>query len=131
MKKLDILKIGIDGTDYYFSENPQLIEFLNDLYPRFKFQSTLSLTNFSQQNNHSLDITTPTASNLTYDCLAVQDAMVNSLLDYLDKIHEEMHRHSIKSATVHLSRISLSSNTDSLSLKTKLTANLRACFVPD
>ncbi|BBA65578.1 predicted ORF [Xanthomonas phage XacN1] len=131
MKKLDALKIGVGGTDYYFNENEQLVEFLQDLYPRFKFQATLSLSPFPQRNLHQLEVVTPTGPNLTYDSLPVQDAIVEGLLGFLDKTHEDMHRRGIKSATVHLSRINLGASTDSFSLKTRMYAHLRACFIPD
>ncbi len=131
MKKLEALKIGVSGTEYYFTENEQLVNFLQDLYPRFKFQATLSLSAFPQRNLHQLEVSTPTGSNLTYDSLPVQDAIVEGLLNFLDKTHEEMYHRGIKSATVHLSRISMGSNTDSLSLKSKLYAHLRACFIQE
>ena len=73
VKKLDALKIGVGGTDYYFNENEQLVEFLQDLYPRFKFQATLSLSPFPQRNLHQLEVVTPTGPNLTYDSLPVQE----------------------------------------------------------
>lgn len=131
MKKLDALKIGVGGTDYYFNENEQLVEFLKDLYPRFKFQATLSLSPFPQRNLHQLDVATPSGPNLTYDSLPVQDAIVEGLLSFLDKTHEDMQNRGIKSATVYLSRIDLGANTDSVALKTKMYAHLRACFIPN
>lgn len=131
MKKLEALKIGAGGTDYYFTENEQFVSFLQDLYPRFKFQATLSLSAFPQRNLHQLEVSTPSGPNLTYDSLPVQDAIVEGLLNFLDKTHEDMHRRGIKSATVHLSRINIGSNTDSLALQTRLFAHLRACFIPD
>ncbi len=131
MKKLDVLKIGAGGTDYFFTENEQLVEFLQDLYPRFKFQVSLSLSSFPQRNLHQLEVATPSGPNLTYDSLPVQDAVVDALLSFLDKTHEDMRNRGIKSATVHLSRINLGANTDSVTLKTKMYAHLRAYFIPD
>lgn len=131
MNKLDVLKIGVGGTDYFFTENEQLVDFLQQLYPRFNFQATLSLSPFPQRNLHQLEVITPSGQNLTYDSLPVQDAIVEGLLGFLDKTHEDMHRRGIKSATVHLSRINLGANTDSITLKTKMYAHLLACFIPD
>lgn len=131
MKKLDALKIGVDGTDYYFTENQHLVTFLQKLYPSFKFHATLSLSPFPQRNLHQLEVVTPSDKNITYDSLPVQDALVEGLLCFLDKTHEDMHSRGIKSATVHLSRINIGANTDSITLKTKMYAHLRACFIPD
>lgn len=131
MQKLEALKIGTGGTDYYFAENEEFVRYLQELYPRFKFEVSLSLSAFPQRNLHQLVVTSPNGPNLTYASLPVQDAMVEGLLNFLDKTHEEMHRSGIKSAKVHLSRISLGTNTDTLDLKTKLYAHLRACFIPE
>lgn len=131
MQKLEALKIGASGTDYYFTENEEFVRYLQELYPRFKFEATLSLSAFHQRNLHQLDVRTPSAPNLTYDCLPVQDAVVEGVLNFLDKTHEEMCRSGIKSAKVHLNRISLGTNTDAIALKTVMYAHLRAVFIPE
>lgn len=130
MQQLERLNVGASGTDYYFTENENLLKYLQDLYPQFSFEATLSLSAFPQRNLHQLDVSTPVSANGGIDALVVEDAIVEGLLNFLDRAREDMHRNGVKSAKVHLSRISIGKQTDALSLKTQLYAHLRACFIP-
>lgn len=132
MQKLEPLKIGASGHEYVFTENPQLVEYLQGLYPKMKFEVTLSLTPFPQVRNlHQIPVTAVLTEGLTYDSIQMQDMVLDSLLNFLDSVQEQMHRQGIQTSTVHLSRITLGTTVDSIALKNTVYAHLRACFLPN
>ena len=132
MQKLEPLKIGASGHEYVFTENLHLVEYLQSLYPNLKFEATLSLTGFPQARNlHQMPVKAVLSEGMTYDSRQVQDIAVESLLNFLDGVQEQMHQQGIKSSTVHLSRITLGTVVDAVALKNTMYAHLRACFIPN
>lgn len=126
------LQIGISGNEYVFTENPELVEYLQKRYPMLKLEATLSLSAYAGMNTiHPLEVSCYIREGLTYDSIPVQDSVVDAVVDYLDKVVHSMYRAGITGATVYMSRIELAAKTSATSLKTELDGKLRAVFVQD
>lgn len=123
------LQIGASGTEYFFAENEDLVKWLEGLYPRLSFQTSLSLSNWPQSRNlHVLPVTCPITEGLTYDSVTVQSSLVNALLKFLDSVVQSM---TTNKAYVYLSRIETGSSVNPKSLKTELYGHLRAVFIQE
>lgn len=126
------LNIGASGTEYFFTENEKLLEYLGDRYPMLNFIPTLSITQYEGMNTiHPLPVKCYISEGLTFNSPEVQNSVIDALVQYLDNVAHSMNRAGIKSATVHMSRVELQGKTGANSLKPELTGKLRAVFIQD
>lgn len=135
MYQLPKLNIGVDENEIYFTENEELVEYLRKYYPNLTFKVTLSLSDLPHKNLHSIEVQNPPLilNHGLFDPTDAQTqaAIIDGLMNLLDNTVAEMAANKIKSATVHLSRISIGVVTHPIALKRTLYANLRACFIKD
>lgn len=126
------LALNVGGESYIFSENAGALDYVKRLYPSMKFESSLSLSNWTAQRNlHQLKVEYPYALDIKFNHPAVSGAVLDAFLNFLDSVQEDMYRNGIKSTTVVLSRIDVGTHVDNIIMKSKVYANLRAVFVPD
>ncbi len=125
------LKIGASGTDFYFTENEELVNDLKRRYPNMEFHTTLSAAQWNQARNlHALKLKSiPLQEGLMYDSGVVKNAVLDALYDHMDSIAELQYRNGIKRSDVYLNRIEVGSHVSSVTLKTELYANLRAVYI--
>ena len=127
------LKVSASGQDYIFTENPDVVAYLSRLYPRLTFETSLSLSSWPKYRNlHTLSVGYPYSLDVKFNHPQVANAILESLLDFMDAVQEDMYRiinHT--SAKVILSRIDVGTYLDPISMKSKIFAHLRAVFIPE
>lgn len=122
------INVGVDPSEIYFSENEEFLNYLRKLYPNITFHSTLVLSEFHGKTCHTLPVSTPVIGEYNPYDTRVHDSIVSGVIEFLDKVSEEMYRMGIRHSTAHMSRINFGSKINPIALKPILYANLNAYF---
>lgn len=123
------LKVAPTGTDIYFSDNAELIEYLRVQFPQFTFSAPVTLTGVNARNSHPLVISTPdNIKQLSATSREIQDAIMDALLNYLDKVKNDLSVIGQTHAYAHMSSIELEVAVSHITQRTELKATLRAAF---
>ena len=133
MKNVPKLVINQD-SHFYFTENPDLVTFLNERYPVLNFTPTLSVRDFPHNlDKHELKTFHVKFTDFTYSQAIqndyIQSTLLNGFLDLLDMVVEDMHRTGIKTAAVHAISLHIDEVVDAIQQKRKLIAYFYGVFL--
>lgn len=130
-----------NGMSFTFSENPEFLNYLRDLFPAFEIIESLSLSQWENvHHSHKLKLkfdgplagmTTEVLKTLSIENAFIQTCIQNAVIDYMEFVVEKMHSLNYARVSVVMSEIVVEGiEISPIELTPNLKVFLKAVFIP-